>query len=293
MGVYAVTINDIPVRVIGPGSQPVDEDGQALDPLGMPSDMWTYQPPSMPDPDEVRHLDGARESMRWLQGALARVASSTEPQIANLTALDAENRELVNQILDEGEVCVTYNGAVRAHTQESILAGIWRTVYLRNDDSIIADILEVGDVPHTVRLADGRDRPVNASADDVPEGVINALPILVELASHCEEFAKDGQRREINLTLLPLSDADLEFLDKRLGRGPIDTLSRAYGNCQVVSTLSPNVWWTRYTNSMGKPILNTLEVVDVPEVLKAAPEDLKDSAARLDEILVPYWAPDA
>jgi hydrogenase-1 operon protein HyaF len=288
-----VSINDIPVRVIGPGSQPGEADGQTLDPLGMPSDIWTYQPPSMPEPDEVRNLDGARESMRWLQAALARVTSTGQPELANLTALDAENRELVNQILDEGEVCVTYNGAVRANTQEAILAGIWRTVYLRDDGSVIADILEVGDVPHTVRIPDGRDRPIDTSSDNVPEGVVNALSILVELEAHCEAFEKDGKRREINLTLLPLSDADLEFLDARLGRGPIDTLSRAYGNCQVVSTLSPNVWWTRYTNSMGKPILNTIEVVEVPEVLKAAPDDLEDSAKRLDEILAPYWAPDA
>lgn len=288
-----MSINDIPVRVIGPGSQPGEEDGQQLDPLGMPSDIWTYQPPSMPEPDEVRNLDGARESMRWLQDALAKVESATEPQLANLTALDADNRELVNQILGEGEVCVTYNGAVRANTQEAVLAGIWRTVYLRDDDTVIADILEVGDVPHTVRIPDGRNRPVDTSADDLPEGVVNAPSILVELEAHCEEFAKDRQRREINLTLLPLTDEDLEFLDARLGRGPIDTLSRAYGNCQVISTLSPNVWWTRYTNSMGKPILNTIEVVDVPEVLKAAPDDLADSAKRLDEILAPYWAADA
>ncbi|HSM29085.1 MAG TPA: hydrogenase expression/formation C-terminal domain-containing protein [Woeseiaceae bacterium] len=37
-------------------------------------------------------------------------------------------------------------------------------------------------------------------------------------------------------------------------------------------------------------ILNTLEVVDVPAVVKAAPEDLVDSAGRLKEILEPYWS---
>jgi hydrogenase-1 operon protein HyaF len=41
---------------------------------------------------------------------------------------------------------------------------------------------------------------------------------------------------------------------------------------------------------MGVLILNTLEVVDVPAVVKAAPEDLVDSAERLKEILEPYWS---
>ena len=37
-------------------------------------------------------------------------------------------------------------------------------------------------------------------------------------------------------------------------------------------------------------ILNTLEVVGVPIVVAAAPEDLQDSAMRLDEIIAPYWS---
>ena len=40
---------------------------------------------------------------------------------------------------------------------------------------------------------------------------------------------------------------------------------------------------------MGTLILNSLEVVDIPQVVKAAAEDLGDSAERLDDILSPYW----
>jgi hydrogenase-1 operon protein HyaF len=41
---------------------------------------------------------------------------------------------------------------------------------------------------------------------------------------------------------------------------------------------------------MGTLILNTLEVVEMPGVVAAAPEDLADSAERLAEILEPYWS---
>jgi len=99
-----------------------------------------------------------------------------------------------------------------------------------------------------------------------------------------------GTPHSINLSLLPLSQTEQEFIDHRLGRGAVDILSRGYGKCQVISTLAPNVWWVRYFNSMGTPILNSLEVVDVPLVVKAAPEDLRDSATRLDDILEPYWS---
>jgi hydrogenase-1 operon protein HyaF len=94
----------------------------------------------------------------------------------------------------------------------------------------------------------------------------------------------------VNLSLLPLSEAELEFLDERLGRGTVDILSRSYGKCQIISTRSRDVWWVRYYNSMGILILNSLEVADVPVVVHAAAEDLRDSAQRLDEILAPYWS---
>lgn len=283
-------IKKIPVNVIGSGSQPVGEDGQLLSYIDMPSDMAKFQQPQIPEPEAVDGLIGAREAMLWLRRALADYASSTEPLLANLTALDDENRDLVNQILGEGEVSINYNGAFRARSQEAVLAGVWRTLYLDDDDNVCYDVLEVADVPHTVRMPDGRDRPVNADTEDVSAEFNNALAILVELEAARAAYDDASTRHSINLTLLPLSDDDLEFVDERLGRGPIDTLSRAYGKCQVSSTLAPNVWWVRYYNSMGTLILNTIEVTDVPEAIAAAPEDLHDSASRLDDILTPYWS---
>jgi hydrogenase-1 operon protein HyaF len=93
----------------------------------------------------------------------------------------------------------------------------------------------------------------------------------------------------INLTLLPLSEGDIHFLGETLGTGPVETLSRGYGDCQITSTAYPGVWWVRYTNSMGTQILNTLEITDIPAVACAAQEDLDDSRQRFAELLEPYW----
>jgi hydrogenase-1 operon protein HyaF len=170
-----------------------------------------------------------------------------------------------------------------------VLAGVWRSLFLDVDDNVVFDLLEVADVPLVVRRAGEGGRSVDTSDEGVGPELANALPILVELESQCEQYACGGEPHSINLTLLPLSDEELEFLDARLGRGPVDILSRAYGKCQVISTESPNVWWVRYYNSMGTPILTTIEVVDVPSVVAAAPEDLADSAERLRQMLEPYW----
>ena len=282
-------IKDIPVRVIGPGSQP-GAGSDAPSYIDMPGDMDKYDAPLMPEPDEVQHLVGAREAMSWLKRALADYQRSTETQLANLNLLDEDNRELVNQILGEGEVSITCDGVLKAKVQESVLAGVWRTLYFDDDERVAMDLLEVAAVPHIAFTQDDNMRPVNTAVSATTEDVPNALPILIELEDRCAKFDKVGTAHSINLTLLPLSQEEIEFLDARLGRGPVDMLSRAYGKCQVISTLTPNVWWVRYYNSMGVLILNSLEITNMPQVVAAASEDLGDSATRLGEILAPYWS---
>ena len=286
-----MNIKDIPVRVVGPGSQPGSEtDAPAY--IDMPRDMTRYDAPLMPDPNEIEHLLGAREAMTWLKSALAGFSEGRENPCANLNALDDENRELVNQILGEGENCVTYSGNLTASVQESVLAGVWRGLYFDDDGNVAIDMIEVGAVPQLVSAPFDSTRPVDFSEDDGSADVPNAMPILVELADRSALYEGNANKHSINLSLLPLSLTELEYLDARLGRGPVDILSRAYGKCQVIGTLSPNVWWVRFYNSMGTLILNSLEVAAVPDVVAAAPEDIADSAVRLSEILAPYW-PDA
>jgi hydrogenase-1 operon protein HyaF len=285
-------LRDIPVVPLGPGSQPEEADGAELEYIDMPKGISTYSRPDTPEPEEVRDLIGAREAMDWLRSALADYEPDGEPQMANISRLDEANRDLVNQILGDGEVSAKFEGVVRARMQESVLAGIWRTFYLDENESITHDLLEVGDVPYLVRM------PVSADPDPLgrltkvtaPENAMNARSIITEVAEHAKQFPIAKRPHSINLTLLPLSDEDIAFLDTALGRGPIDVLSRGYGDCRVSSTAIPNVWWVRYYNSVGTLILNTLEIIDVPGVACAALEDIRDSGNRLDEILEPYWA---
>jgi hydrogenase-1 operon protein HyaF len=62
-------------------------------------------------------------------------------------------------------------------------------------------------------------------------------------------------------------------------------IARGFGNCRVTSTLARDVWRVQYFNNMNTLILNTIEVVGVPEVALAAHEDLDDSRSRLAELV--------
>ncbi|MDJ0758177.1 MAG: hydrogenase expression/formation protein [Woeseiaceae bacterium] len=280
-----MSINQIPIRVMGPGSQPEGE--QKLSYISMPSDMSTYTAPYLEQADEITGLPGALEAINWLRSALADYQPGQPPMLANLSELDADSRELVNQVLGEGEVSITLDGDVVAKTQESVLAGVWRTMYF-DGDKIVADLLEVGELPHVFSQSAEDPKAIDTAEPEDPSEILNALPILSELEARVATYNDSGEAHSINLSLLPLSDPELEFLDERLGRGPVDVLSRAYGKCQIISTATPNIWWVRYYNSMGTLILNSLEIVGVPIVVMAAAEDLADSAERLEQILAPY-----
>ncbi len=286
-----MNIKDIPVVAVGPGSQPGESDGAELQYIDMPRGMSRYEEPSIPDPGSVANLTGAKAAMDWLQQALDDWQPGAAA-LADISALDGTNRELVNQILGEGEVAVKYTGDFRSHTQESVLAGVWRTFYFNADGKVTHDLLEVAEAPFIARLGElGRDRaPGELAGLAAPDDVPNARALLTEIA---EQAGHGGDRETphvINLTLLPMSPEELAWLDEALGKGPVEVLSRGYGNCTVASTRVRDVWWVRFYNSTYKLILNSIEITGLPAVVQAAPEDLRASAKRLSTLLKPYWA---
>lgn len=282
----------IPLVAIGPGTQIEDE---SLDYLPMPKDMDTYRPPVLPEPEELAGLDAARAVLGQVIALLDRTAERGPGGQVSLTALPAADLRLVNQILGEGEASALVreeDGALEVRIQEAVLAGVWRLITFRTVDgerTLIDDVIEVGPVPALLRAIAVDDVwPQGAMpqwAGPLPPNVQNA-PLLVEEIRDQVAGWKPGQvPHVVNLTLLPVTPEDIGFLDHHLGTGRVLMLSRGYGNCRISNTRLPNCWRVVYYNSMDKVILNTVEVVDMPEVAMAAPEDLRDSHERLADVM--------
>lgn len=283
-------LKGIPIVSIGPGSQLPEEDGSELDYLDMPQGMSVYRKPLLPEPDEVQNLSDALEVGEWLQKALESFRSGEQSRVMDIFALDPQNRDMVNQMLGEGEVSLKYSGDFQARVQESVLAGVWRTFYMQSEAVPVRDLIEVGEVPVLARLIGDCEPAATEALLGVrpPDEVMNAGPVLTEIQEQVKTYRPGSPAHVINLTLLPMSQEDVRFLDETLGIGPVRILSRGYGHCRITSTLVPNLWWVRYYNSTGTLILNTLEVVDIPAVVRAAAEDFEDSRLRLAEMLEPY-----
>ena len=114
---------------------------------------------------------------------------------------------------------------------------------------------------------------------------MNGPFLLTEILEHVRGREPQAEPHIVNLTLMPHTPEDLEYLAASLGTGPATFLSRGYGNCRIEATAYPTVWRVRYYNSQDALILDTIEVSDIPEVACAAPEDIRDSATRLAEVV--------
>ena len=92
----------------------------------------------------------------------------------------------------------------------------------------------------------------------------------------------DAQPHSINLTQLPISEADRFFLS-RLWAGNIQIRTIGYGESYINATGAPCLAFTLYGHLKG-PLLESAKSTLIPEVVLAAPEDLVDSAQRLSEV---------
>lgn len=271
----------------GPGSQPDGEDG-SLEYMEMPDNMRVYSMPQIPERDEIDGVEAAIALLGEMKAAMDGFRIGEPARVFDLAGLDAANRRLIDQVLGEGEVSIIAGERVQA--QESVLAGVWRVHVTGASGALERDFVEIGAFPDAVRdmaFAGARDRP-STDMEGLADGIVNAPPLLTELVDAIGRYRPGAAAHVINLSLLPQTDADIVFLDQRLGVGPVTILSRGYGNCRISTTATKNVWWVRYFNSREALILNSLEVVDVPDVACAAQEDIDDSAHRLGEILEVY-----
>lgn len=274
----------IPVVALGPGSQTEEVE---LEYITMPKGMETYHPPILPEPEEVADLTQGKAALHAIVDAVGTWLGGGQPAPIELTGMTADDLALVNQVLGEGEVSARVDGDVSVLVQESVFAGVWRCIAKRGEQ-LVSDSIQVGPVPGVLveaASAHAGNKGQLAIPAALPVEVMNAPSIITELNDHIGRWQAGMPAHVINLTLLPLSPQDIAFLDAQLGAGSVLVLSRGYGNCRVTSTGVQHCWRVVYYNSQDAIILNTIEIVDIPEVTCAAREDLADSHERLAEVL--------
>jgi hydrogenase-1 operon protein HyaF len=258
--------------------------------MAMPQGMETFRPPVLPEPEEIAARVGAHVALRAALTELEAVCQGSANRSVDLNHLSPPDRTLINQVLGEGEVSAIVkaaaDGQVELCVQESVFAGVWRVIQSVNG-VVVSDFLELGAVPEILTSTAVQDvwDSVPRWTGELPPNVQNAPSLLAEIEDQWRSWRPGQPPHVVNLTLLPMSNEDIGFLDHHLGTGRVLILSRGYGNCRITNTCTPNCWRVVYYNSQDLVILNTVEVTTIPDVVLAAPEDLIDSHDRLKEVL--------
>jgi hydrogenase-1 operon protein HyaF len=268
----------LPPVGFGPGSQPQDDDGE-LAYLALPSGMRTYEA-HLPEVTDPAAAAPALDLLARIARACDRAAATGRSESFDLSGLEPPARALMAETLGQGEVSMRLRGRPALAVQESVFAGVWVLA------GAGVDRVEVSGVPAAaLARAHAPVRPALGRAAPRRRGVVNAPALLTELADRAGAWQPGDPVHVVNLTLLPHTPEDLDWLDAALGEGAVTILSRGYGNCRVTACSMAPVWRVQYFNSMDVLILDTFEVTAMPEVALAAPEDLTDSALRLREVL--------
>jgi hydrogenase-1 operon protein HyaF len=277
----------IPVTMIGPGSQVEDE---TLEYMPMPQGMETFRAPVLPEPEEVADRVLACQALREALVQLGHALSDGESRTVSLDGLPSADLNLINTVLGEGEVSALVStrsdASFELRVQESVFAGVWRVITTIHG-VVTSDAIELGYVPQALKDVAAQDvwDKVPRWQGPLPPNVQNAPILLSEIEDQWKQWKLGQPAYVVNLTLLPMSVEDIGFMDHHLGTGRVLILSRGYGNCRITNTCMPNTWRVVYYNSQDVVILNTVEVVELPDVAQAAKEDLEDSYERLKEVL--------
>jgi len=240
----------------------------------------------------LRQCPGLAEMLARLIERLTAQRADAPTNVITLAHLTEAERTLLMDILGEGEVSgiVAMPDRRVVQIQESVFAGLWR-VRIEGDDSRPAlDYLEIGAVPEIVTRAAQDLTAPEIALSEAPDGAMNVMPVLAEIRERMARHREGQASHVINFTLLPMSSADIAHLSATLGNGPIQLFSRGYGSCRVLATGARNVWSVQFLNAMDTPILDTIEIGDVPAAVCAANEDFQDSAERLGEIIEAYFS---
>ncbi|ARD39442.1 hydrogenase expression/formation protein [Edwardsiella ictaluri] len=269
-------------HLLGPGTQP-DDDSFSMNPL--PITCGVNGDPSMAALEHCAHSPAVMALLTRLQVQLEQGIPPLGEVIGwDLSALDDEDMTFLNALLGEGEVSVRiqHPDGSESEIQEAIFCGLWRVRRLQGG-CVLEDRLEAGCAPLPLWQA--------ASADTLPddsllpppiEGLMNGLPLAHELLMHVRDPAT--QPHSINLTQLPLSEADRLFLARLCGTGCIQIRTFGYGESRIDATGLRHVWHVRCLDTLKGTLLDSYEVCTLPELVLAAPEDLSDSAQRLGDV---------
>jgi hydrogenase-1 operon protein HyaF len=115
-------------------------------------------------------------------------------------------------------------------------------------------------------------------ASDAPAG---SLALMHQIVASLEGLIASKTTATIDIHRLPLTPQENQALERTLGEGEVDASVEALGRTRIRETGYPGVWWVTHYNRSSQIIGESIEITDLPELIKSQPEDIRSGLARL------------
>ena len=125
---------------------------------------------------------------------------------------------------------------------------------------------------------------LNSGALQVEPGVTlthNVQPLLHEIRHALVQLLENGTTHTIDLRSIPLAPGEEERMLEALGQGEIHARLSALGPSEIVETRFPVAWLVTHYNAQDEIIGRFIEICEMPRILMAPQEDIRDGLERL------------
>ncbi len=225
-----------------------------------------------------------REVLEAILAALQAMGRGEDGESIELAPLGEADLAALDRLLGEGEVWVFTGGDRQAH--ETVFAGVWRRRECDAQGTVLSDSVEIGSFP--AGLLDDAFADALAKAPlpgpDVRLGKAAALVREINRAL-AGTRGMDRPVHVLDLTTQSHFEESRAFLGEALGEGELTIVVGGGSECRIQASLVRDTWWVRHFDGQGRLALEALEIAAIPEMALAAPEDLAESARRLEVLL--------
>jgi len=125
----------------------------------------------------------------------------------------------------------------------------------------------------------------SVSASGKAELTHNTLPVLNEVRHALKRLIRTGESTIIDLRAIPFGPGDEQRLLDLLGQGEVQATLDSLGRTTITESRFSGVWLVDHYNSDGERIAFQIEVIDIPDLLRAQVDDMSQSLDELGTLL--------
>lgn len=126
---------------------------------------------------------------------------------------------------------------------------------------------------------------MSTNCEPQPTNTGNVTPVLHEIGHALQRWVEDGTPHIIDLRAMPMAPQEVDELINELGEGEIEATLTVLGKSIIRETRYPGVWLVTHYNTTDGVDSRSIEITDIPALLKSQQADIQAGLQQLNHRL--------